>query len=213
MNEHEIEYWNQQGPAKTFTHPVRIDWLHEYLAPGDKVLDYGCGYGRVAALLHECGYQVVGVDPAGAMIEKARRLHPQPSFHQIVPPKLPFDDASFDAAVLMAVLTCIPSDDDQRAVLNEVHRVVRPGGLLYVSDYWLQTDPRNVARYDQHELRYRTYGVFEVSEGVAVRHHSRPWIDSLLGRWKPIAEADIRVATMNGHEAAGFQRLVGRLGP
>jgi hypothetical protein len=55
--------------------------------------------------------------------------------------------------------------------------------------------------------RYRTYGVFEVSDGVAVRHHSREWIASLLGAWDSVAVADIQVTTMNGHGAAGFQWL------
>jgi hypothetical protein len=53
--------------------------------------------------------------------------------------------------------------------------------------------------------QYRTYGVFEVSEGVVVRHHSPGWIDSLLVRWEQIALDDIQVTTMNGHEAVGFQ--------
>jgi ubiquinone/menaquinone biosynthesis C-methylase UbiE len=123
---------------------------------------------------------------------------------------VPFPDGFFDAVVLFTVLTCIPGDDDQRAVVNELQRVTRPGGLLYVSDLWLQTDQRNRERYAQFE-KSSSYGVFEVSEGVAVRHHSRPWIAELLSQWEPIAETDIRVTTMNGNEAAGFQWL-GRKG-
>jgi SAM-dependent methyltransferase len=85
-------------------------------------------------MLSKQGYQVIGVDSAAAMIEKARGLCPQLCFQQIMPPSVPFNDRFFDAAVLFAVLTCIPADDDRRAVVNELHRVVRPGGLLYISD-------------------------------------------------------------------------------
>lgn len=205
--ESQIAYWNHEGATKTFTHPVNMDWLQEYLTPEARILDCGCGYGRVAAMLSQQGYQVIGVDSAAAMIEKALRLHPTLSFQQIAPPNVPFDDSFFDAAVLFAVLTCIPSDDDQRAVVNELHRVVRPGGLLYISDYWLQADQRNRDRYTQYEGQYRTYGVFEVSEGVAVRHHSRQWIASLLGDWEQITASDIQVVTMNGNAALGFQWL------
>lgn len=200
-------YWERDGASKTFTHPVNMTWLGRYLRPGARILDYGCGYGRVAAMLQEQGYEVVGVDAAAAMIEKARGLFPELSFRQIAPPGVPFDDGSFDAALLFAVLTCIPADDDQRAVVDELRRVVRPGGLLYVSDYWLQTDRRNRDRYARYVGRCRTYGVFEVSEGVAVRHHSREWIASLVSRWEQVAAADIRVTTMNGNEALGFQWL------
>ena len=205
--ESQIAYWNGEGATKTFTHPVKMDWLQEHLKPDARILDYGCGYGRVAATLSQQGYQVIGVDSAAAMIEKARGHCPQLSFQQITPPRVPFDDSFFDAAVLLAVLTCIPADDDQRAVVNELHRVVRPGGLLYISDYWLQADQRNRDRYAQYEGQYRTYGVFEVSQGVAVRHHSRQWIASLLGDWEQIVASDIQVVTMNGSEASGFQWL------
>jgi SAM-dependent methyltransferase len=184
-----------------------MTWLGQHLRPDARILDYGCGYGRVAALLHERGYDVVGVDPAAAMIEKASGLCPELSFRQIEPPGVPFDDGSFDAVLLFAVLTCIPADDDQRAVVDELRRVVWPGGLVYISDYWLQSDQRNRERYDRYVGQYRTYGVFEVSEGVAVRHHDREWIASLLSPWEQVAAADIRVTTMNGNEALGFQWL------
>ncbi len=80
------------------------------------------------------------------------------------------------------------------------------GGIIYISDYWLQSDERNRERYARYLDQYRTYGVFEVSEGVAVRHHSPGWIESLLTRWERIALDDIRLRTMNGHEAVGFQQ-------
>jgi SAM-dependent methyltransferase len=206
-SESQTSYWNQEGTAKTFSHPVNMGWLRNYLKADARILDYGCGYGRVATLLYEEGYQqVVGVDPASGMIEKARRLHPQLSFQQISRPNVSFADGFFDAVILFAVLTCIPGDDDQRAVVDELQRVTRPGGLLYVSDLWLQTDERNRRRYAQFE-KSRPYGVFELSEGVAVRHHSREWIAALLCQWEPITQSDIRVTTMNGHDAAGFQWL------
>jgi SAM-dependent methyltransferase len=202
-----ISYWNQQGTTKTFSHPLNMEWLGRNLKPNARILDYGCGYGRVVAMLYEEGYrEVVGVDAAGRMIEKARRLHPQLSFRQITPPSVPFPDGFFDAVVLFTVLTCIPADDDQRAVIAEVQRVTRRGGLLYISDLWLQSDERNRRRYAQFENRL-PHGVFEVSEGVAVRHHSRHWIALLLREWETIASCDIQVTTMNGHEAAGFQWL------
>lgn len=72
MNEAQILYWNREGAAKTFTHPVNLDWLRKHLEPKTRILDFGCGYGRITALLSEQGYQVVGVDAAAAMIEKAR---------------------------------------------------------------------------------------------------------------------------------------------
>jgi SAM-dependent methyltransferase len=60
---------------------------------------------------------------------------------------LPFCDRSFDAVVLFTVLTCIPFDEDQIALLAEIRRTLRPGGLLYISDLLLNSDERNIERY------------------------------------------------------------------
>lgn len=201
-----MDYWDREGTTKTFSHPLNLARLREVLRAESRILDYGCGYGRVTALLCEHGYQdVTGVDASAAMIEKARAQHPHLSFQKIPPPTVPFPDAAFDAALLFAVLTCIPRDDDQKILIDELHRVVRPGGIIYISDYWLQSDDRNRERYARYLDQYRTYGVFEVPEGVAVRHHRPEWVETLLARWERIALDDIRVTTMNGHEAAGFQ--------
>lgn len=207
MDQYQIAYWNQEGTTKAFTHPVNLDWLREHLEPKARILDYGCGYGRVTALLCEQDYTATGVDSAEAMIDKAWRLHPHLSFQKINPPHVPFSDGFFHAAVLFAVLTCIPSDYDQKATIDELARVVRPGGLLYISDYWLQTDESSRERYNAGMEKYKTYGVFELSDGAVVRHHGRQWIAELLQRWELVVMSDIEVTTMNGHKRAGFQWL------
>jgi SAM-dependent methyltransferase len=205
--ESQIAYWNREGTTKTFTHPINSDWLRTHLPPGARILDYGCGYGRITAMLSEQGYEAVGVDAAEMMVEKARSLHQGLSFQHIRPPRVPFPDGFFDAAMLFAVLTCIPADDDQKATIDELRRVIRPGGLLYISDYWLGTDDGSRERYNQGMEKHQTYGVFELSDGVAVRHHSSEWIAELLQRWEAVARTDIEVTTMNGNKRSGFQWL------
>lgn len=71
MDQRQIAYWNQDGATKTFTHPVNFDWLRKHLEPKARILDYGCGYGRVTALLCDQGYTATGVDAAETMIEEA----------------------------------------------------------------------------------------------------------------------------------------------
>lgn len=203
----QLAYWNQEGATKTFTHPVNLDWLQTHLQPRAKILDYGCGYGRITALLSEHMYDAIGVDPAEVMVQKARNLHHGLPFQHIQPPHVPFPDGFFDAAMLFAVLTCIPADDDQKTTISELHRLVRPGGLLYVSDYWLGTDDSSRKRYEAGTQKHPTYGVFELAEGVAVRHHSREWIAELLQQWQTVAMTDIDVTTMDGNKRSGFQWL------
>lgn len=55
--------------------------LDALVPPGSRVLDAGCGTGRVGAVLHERGHTVVGVDADPVLIQAAREDHPGPSWH------------------------------------------------------------------------------------------------------------------------------------
>jgi SAM-dependent methyltransferase len=203
----QIEYWNRMGPAKTFGHPVNFARLSQWLTPDSRILDFGCGYGRALGLLWERGYHnLIGFDPAAAMVALARQSFPKISFEEMKsPPHLDLSDASVDAVLLFAVLTCVPSNAGQRDIVQEASRVLRPGGLLYLSDLWLQTDDRNRQRYLRDQPKYETYGVFDLPEGVTVRHHDARWIEELTRSFDKLVLDDIDVQTMNGNPAKGFQ--------
>jgi SAM-dependent methyltransferase len=201
-----VNYWNEIGPTKTFAHPIDVDALKRWLQPESRILDYGCGYGRATGILYSAGFQnLIGLDPAPAMIAAARRSHPTLIFEvQTDPPEIPLPDASVEAVLLIAVLTCIPESERQRRTLAGITRVLRPGGLIYVSDMWLQTDPRNLERYARDEQKYGTYGIFDL-DGVVFRHHERSWIESLFDEYQALSVRDIEARTMNGNPAKIFQ--------
>jgi ubiquinone/menaquinone biosynthesis C-methylase UbiE len=124
---------------------------------------------------------------------------------------LPFKNDCFDGVLLFAVLTCIPGDDQQRQLMFEVYRVMRPGGIIYVSDLLVNDDERNRKRYEQYAEAYGCYGVFELPEGVTVRHHRKEWIAELLSSFEQLESEPFTVITMNGNTSAAFQ-YVGRKG-
>lgn len=209
-----IDYWDRLGSTKPFSHPVNLSRLAELVDRDRRILDFGCGYGRVMGLLHEHGYRnLVGVDPAPAMIAAARQRFPALTFLEVNSPRLPFADESVDAALLFTVLTCIPSDDEQRRVIREIGRVLRPDGLLYISDLWLQKDERNVDRYRRYQATYGVYGIFELPEGLVLRHHTRQWIEQLTAQFTVITVDEIVAETMNGHRAEAFQWFGRKAGP
>ncbi|WP_327673914.1 class I SAM-dependent methyltransferase [Kitasatospora sp. NBC_00458] len=204
-------YWNSTGTGKTFAHPLRTDWTLG-IDRGAALLDYGCGYGRLAGDLAALGFtDVEGVDVAPESIARARAEQPAARFEVLTdPPRLDRPDACYDAAFLFAVLTCVPDDEAQRALVGELHRVLRPGGLLQVSDYCLQPDDRNRARYRLFEARYGRLGVFETGDGAVCRHHTRARLDELFTAFEPVAEHELPVLTMNGRPAVATQLLLAR---
>jgi ubiquinone/menaquinone biosynthesis C-methylase UbiE len=139
------------------------------------------------------------------MIAAARARFPEITFQQLQSSTVPLPDASVDGALLFSVLTCVPTDDGQRIILAELYRVLKPGGLVYISDLWLQHDERNLTRYARDEAKYGTYGVFDLPEGVTVRHHDPKWIETLTSNFETVALDNIEVVTMNGNPAQAFQ--------
>jgi len=202
----QFDYWNTEGPRKSFGHPLNLRRLSQWLSPDSRILDFGCGYGRSLGELFASGYRnLIGVDFSPAMIAAARARFPEVTFQVIQSSTIPLSDASVDGTLLFSVLTCVPTDDGQRALVRELHRVLRPGGLLYISDLWLQPDERNLTRYARDKPKYGMYGVFDLPEGVTVRHHDPKWIETLTSDFEMGALDQIEVVTMNGNPAKAFQ--------
>src|SRR6185295_614648 len=210
----QISYWDRVAHEKRFSHPLRLDWLEKYSAKQSRILDYGCGYGRTLVDLSAGGFQnLVGVDFSEAMLVRARVAAPRAGLVRDDGHSLPFKNECFDAVLLFAVLTCIPSDEDQRGLLAEVKRVLRPGRLLYISDLLLNNDARNRERYQQFAEAYKCYGVFELPEGVAVRHHQKQWIKELTRSFRQLEYEPFTVTTMNGNKSSAFQYLGSKSSP
>jgi ubiquinone/menaquinone biosynthesis C-methylase UbiE len=117
---------------------IWIEHWHRYhfaaaLTAGREVLDVACGEGYGAALLARSAARVVGVDLAPAAIEHAQRTYAQLAnlrFVQGSCTALPLDTASVDVAVSFETLEHIEA---QAAFMDELARVLRPGGLLLLS--------------------------------------------------------------------------------
>jgi SAM-dependent methyltransferase len=202
-------YWNRVANEKRFSHPLRTDWLLRYLKNSQaRILDYGCGYGRTLAELAEAGYHnLAGVDFSGAMLARAQTAVPQAGLVRNDGQGIPFESECLDAVLLFAVLTCIPDSDEQRLLMAEIKRVLRPGGVLYVSDLLINNDQRNRERYSRYAEAYGCYGVFELPEGVVVRHHQQEWIDKITSPFEQLESEPFTVTTMNGNASAAFQYL------
>lgn len=202
----QFEYWNTAGTQKPFAHPLNLRRVRQWVNDESTILDYGCGYGRVLGELSNEGYEsLIGLDFSPAMIAAARAQYPGIAFEVVQSSTIPLPDASVDGVLLFSVLTCIPTDEGQRALLKEVNRVLNRGGLLYISDLWLQQDERNLERYARDEPKYGNYGVFDLPEGVTVRHHDPKWIETLTSDFTMVALDELEVVTMNGNPAKAFQ--------
>jgi SAM-dependent methyltransferase len=203
------EFWNRAADAKTFSHAINFDEFDKHADIESRILDYGCGYGRTLKQLKELAYfNLTGMDFSENMVDKARENLPGVPVVLCEPGKVPVDEESFDVILLFAVLTCIYRDEDQKSLISELHRVLKPGGILYISDYLLNPDARNKARYEKFEKRYGRYGVFELDGEAILRHHSIAWIDELTAPFAILHFGTFEAVTMNNHKSNAFQAIV-----
>lgn len=204
--DNQAKYWNRVAHSKTFSHPLNLKVLSNYVQTTDYIIDFGCGYGRLIKLLKEYHFQnVTGFDTSKELISRGLSEGVSSIFHIDEAECLPIENNSVACFLLFAVLTCIPSNQAQKDLLKILHSGLKTNGIIYISDYSIQEDPESVKRYEYLNGDPDNYGVFTLPEGVTFRHHTREWIAELLKDFTITEEFMIDIQTMNGNNAKAFQ--------
>ena len=120
--------------------PKDLVELQRYIVAGEKVLDLGCGNGRFSALFEPADY--LGADASAELIKIAQEKYPDKQFGVVEPLKLPFPDGSFDKVFCLAVIHHLPSTAYRRQFLAEIKRVLKPGGKLILTSWYLLHQPK-----------------------------------------------------------------------
>lgn len=139
-----IEYYEQPGVVEHYqTATARVGlWASEEIVftqvfgKDDRILELGCGTGRIALGLAEIGYKyLLGIDWAKEMVMRARRiaglLEEGVSFQVGDARKLDFEDNLFDGAIFgFNGLMQIPGRGERFKAMREINRVIRSGGYF-----------------------------------------------------------------------------------
>jgi SAM-dependent methyltransferase len=113
-------------------------WRLLELEPGMDVLDLACGHGRIANRLAERGARVMGLDATAVFLDHARRdattRGVEVEYVEGDMRSLPWEDERFDRVLSWFTSFGYFDDDDNRRVLQEAHRALRPGGKLLIEN-------------------------------------------------------------------------------
>ena len=130
---------------------VANHWTLGRIEPGSVVVDLGSGAGTdllIAAQMTGPTGRVIGVDMTASMLERARASADEMGMehvdlHESLIEALPLEDASVDVVISNGVIDLVPDKD---AVLDEIDRVLRPGGRLQVADVIIHEEVSEDAR-------------------------------------------------------------------
>ncbi|MGE5617225.1 MAG: class I SAM-dependent methyltransferase [Bacillota bacterium] len=178
---------------------------------GGRILEMGCGNGRILLRLAQAGLDAIGVDRSAGMLEALRR---KAHAARITPKAARMDvrelafGAAFDVVLCpYSLVTSMSTADDAARLMREAHRVLRPGGSVVI-DAFVPRDgviapdfaldyrrpfgaqvlerSRRITRISPEvnriERRYRIFEADRLVEEIATREEIRPLVPDALHR-------------------------------
>lgn len=205
-----------KGFEGLFNQPTFVEKLSQYLSPEAAILEMGCGYGRVLWELQSIGFDnLVGVDASLWMLQRAKREYPhlEASMTLAQGEQLGFRDNTFEVVVLVGVLTCIPERDQQRKLIKEIIRVLKPEGLICIGDFLISELPLHVERYCDYAKKdgSQNFGVFQFNETTRFRHHSFSYLKALLSDFELLWQNKREILSPMSGQPDQVINLLGRL--
>ncbi|SDS74483.1 class I SAM-dependent methyltransferase [Microlunatus soli] len=133
-----------------------------------RVLDVGCGAGRIAVPLALQGHRVTGIDISDGLLVRARQFAEAvgacAGFERVEPTRLPYDAGSFDAVLSIKQYCYLPGSQLRLDYLAGLARVLRPGGVLLITGYIVPSEVEALAALQQDVDHQRTAAGFDQLE-------------------------------------------------
>jgi ubiquinone/menaquinone biosynthesis C-methylase UbiE len=198
LNETESGY---DQMAEKFSHTRKNFWgdlafIADYVEDGDKILDYGCGNGRLLEILKEKKVEYVGVDISQKLIDLAKEKYPDhsESFFKIASQgSLAFPDNYFNRIISVAVFHHFP-EKYAREMARELFRITKPGGTIVITAWnlWQKKRRKNIFNFSSllgkifQTKKYRGFGFgdilvpFQDNEGSVFKRYHRVYTKNSL---------------------------------
>ncbi len=200
------QYWSTVEPDKILSgHYLPGDELFSLLPPHSKILDVGCGPGKLSEYLYQKDFNVVGIDINAQALERNRKRNSHITYIEAdVTQQLPFEDASFDCAVMAYVLVSVISTENEKQLASELTRILKPHGVLWIAE---------ATHSKEYEERYKlgkdTLGIDNVALSFSknpaterkiervIRHYSQQELDVLFAPLQTVSCKEVAVTSQS----------------
>jgi len=135
--------------AEHFSLKRRFFWpelekIKNYVKDGDKVLDWGCGHGRLLLILKDKKIKYIGTDTSSKILEIAKKNFPGHDFRLFDKLSLPLSDSFFNVICCIATIHHIPSKNLRIKLLKEFRRTLKKDGVLILTTWYLWIGKRKI---------------------------------------------------------------------
>ena len=182
-----LKAWKKEYSSALWKGPYDVGPIKAMVEPGARVLDVGCGSGKIMAPLLRAGYTVVGLDVAveGLQLIRGGDRVEGDARH------LPFKDLSFAAVVCYDVLQHLLLHERELA-MTEMCRVLVPGGRIFIEVFG-----REDMRYGGNEIEPAT---FRRESGIIYHYFTEAELQQLLEGMEPQIESRFTRRVFRGEE-------------
>ena len=161
--------------------PIHQRLLKAYIAAqpwvSGKLLEVGCGEGRGVETLLPYADSYLGLDKIQEVIDELKSKFPKVEFRQaVIPPFEGIANNTFDTVVSFQVIEHIPDD---RLFLEEIYRVLKPGGKAVIStpniNHTLSRNPWHEREYTPQQLIDLCKGIFDTVDAKGIGGNEKVW--------------------------------------
>jgi cyclopropane fatty-acyl-phospholipid synthase-like methyltransferase len=180
-----VAVYDAEAPAyddNDYPSDVQREWVARALGlipPGGIVLDAPCGTGKYFPVVAAAGHQVVGADQSAGMLTQARARGIASRLEQVALQDLSYV-REFDAAITVDAMENVPPEQ-WPLVLANLHRAVRPGGVMYLTVEEAR-QPKIDQAYESLSARGLPVVRGETVEGDVAGYHYYPGREQ-VARW------------------------------
>lgn len=114
-------------------YPEYWELYEKYIKKDGKLLEAGVGLGKWLNYFQKRGYDIVGIDYSDVAVKKLKEFDSSLNVVHGDITKIPFDNGSFDVYLSYGVLEHLENREDLKKAIDEMHRVLKKGGIAYIT--------------------------------------------------------------------------------